>query len=262
MENALWEYFYFSWYLLKETPPPPRLSDARAIWYGYFKLPPGCAEVLSFNGSVGAYGGRVFQTVLTSTFAGSPFQPAIQWKCPVRWSFKRRIIVNRHTAYLLTGITLLGFALLPGSAISQQKSLKDQLAGTWAVVLDEQTLPNGSKLQPFGANPKGILVLDTNGRSYFFAARSDLPKIASNNRLTLTPEEAKAIAEGTFAQVGTYSVDEAKKTFTVHTEISTFPNGVGTDGNFSIVSITADELKYSLEPLGGGQIVIGLKRVK
>ena len=61
------------------------------------------------------------------------------------------------------------------------------------------------------------------------AARPDLPKIASNNRLTPTPEEAKAIAVGTFAVFGTYIVDEAKKTFTNRFEASTFANLVGID---------------------------------
>jgi hypothetical protein len=34
----------------------------------------------------------------------------------------------------LSALTALGFALLPSSAISQQKSLKEQLIGTWTLV--------------------------------------------------------------------------------------------------------------------------------
>ena len=34
----------------------------------------------------------------------------------------------------LSALTALGFALLPSSAISQQKSLKDKLVGTWTLV--------------------------------------------------------------------------------------------------------------------------------
>jgi hypothetical protein len=154
-------------------------------------------------------------------------------------------------------------ALLPCSATSQQKSLKDQLAGAWTMVSQEQTLPNGSKLQPFGANPKGMLVFDANGRLYAMWARADLPKIASNNRLTPTPEEAKAIALGTFSTFGTYAIDEAKKTFTVRYEASTFANIDGTEATETIVSLTADELKYSFELAGiGGQIVSAFRRAK
>ncbi len=74
-------------------------------------------------------------------------------------------------------------------------------------------------------------------------ARPDLPKIASNNRLTPTPDEAKAIAVGSLAIFGTYTVDEAKKTWSQRNEASTFANLVGTDTNFTVVSLTADELK-------------------
>ena len=45
-----------------------------------------------------------------------------------------------------------------------------------------------------------------------------LPKFASNNRQAGTPEENKAFVQGSLAYFGTYSVDEAAKTVTVHIE--------------------------------------------
>jgi ABC-type uncharacterized transport system substrate-binding protein len=39
--------------------------------------------------------------------------------------------------------------------------------------------------------------------------RSDLPKFGSNNRMSGTPEENKAIVQGSIAYFGTYSIDEA-----------------------------------------------------
>ena len=44
-------------------------------------------------------------------------------------------------------------ALLPATALGQQRSLKDQLVGTWTTVSSENTAPNGTKSQPYGANP-------------------------------------------------------------------------------------------------------------
>jgi hypothetical protein len=171
--------------------------------------------------------------------------------------------MNQRHIITLSAIAALGLALLPGSVLSQEQSLKNHLVGTWSMLSQEQTLPNGSKLQPFGANPKGMLVFDANGRVYAMWTRADLPKIASNNRLTPTPEEAKAIALGTLFTFGTYAVDEAKKTFTIRYEASTFANLDGTDGTYTIVSLTADELKYSFEPAGiGGQIVSAFRRAK
>src|SRR5438105_5446122 len=118
----------------------------------------------------------------------------------------------------LSAISALALAMLPGSAVSQQKSIKDQLVGTWTLTAWEQTRPDGSKLQRFGANPKGIHVFDANGRTYILFSRPDLPKIASNNPSTPTPDEAKGIVDGSIAYYGTYTVDEASKVITVKVE--------------------------------------------
>jgi hypothetical protein len=38
-----------------------------------------------------------------------------------------------------------------------------QLIGTWILTSGEHMLPNGSKVQSYGTNPKGIVVFDANG---------------------------------------------------------------------------------------------------
>src|SRR6516164_8090546 len=73
---------------------------------------------------------------------------------------------------------MLGLTALPNSAISQQWSIKDQLVGTWTLASWEHALPNGSKVQSYGTNPKGIVVFDAKGRFFLMFARPDLPKIA------------------------------------------------------------------------------------
>jgi hypothetical protein len=47
--------------------------------------------------------------------------------------------MNRRGILCLSAITILAFAVLPGSAVSQQKTLKDQLVGTWTFVLGLQS---------------------------------------------------------------------------------------------------------------------------
>ena len=49
--------------------------------------------------------------------------------------------MNRHTIFNLGAVTVMGLALLPDSAISQQKSLKEQLAGA-------EPAPQGEPTQP------------------------------------------------------------------------------------------------------------------
>jgi len=52
-------------------------------------------------------------------------------------------------------------------------------------------------------------------------ARPDLPKIASNDPMKPTPEEANAITLGSVAYFGTYTVDEGSKTISFRIESST-----------------------------------------
>jgi hypothetical protein len=59
--------------------------------------------------------------------------------------------------------------------------------------------------------------------------RSDLPKFTSKNRQAETPEENKAVVQGSIAYFGTYSVSETDKTITTHIESCTFPNWHGID---------------------------------
>ena len=171
--------------------------------------------------------------------------------------------MNGHHLLRISAAVALGLAVLPASALSQQKSLKDQLVGTWTLTAWEQTRPDGSKLQRFGANPKGIHVFDADGRTYILFSRPDLPKIASNNPSTPTPEEAKGIVNGSIAYYGTYTVDEGSKVITVKVEVSTFANQVGVDQKRTIASVSADELKMvNTTVLSGGQISYAFKRAK
>src|ERR1700674_1241380 len=111
--------------------------------------------------------------------------------------------MNRRHILSLSVIMALGLALAPGRALSQQKSLKEQLTGTWTLVSADNVAPGGTKRQLFGANPKGILILDASGRYAVVQVRPDRPKFESNNRLQGTPEENKAVLLGTAASFGT-----------------------------------------------------------
>ena len=108
-----------------------------------------------------------------------------------------------------------------------QTTAKD-LVGTWTLV--SSTLEKDGKTTDFyGPHPKGQLTYDVNGRFSFIITRSDLPKFASNNREAGTPEENKAVVQGSIALFGTYSVSDTDKVITFHIEGSTFPNWRGVD---------------------------------
>ena len=169
--------------------------------------------------------------------------------------------MNRRNLLVLS-IAALGFTLLFGDAIAQQKSLKDQLIGTWTFVSSTGRLADGSPT--WGTSPTGSLIFTENGRFSVQIMRSDRAKFGSNNRMKGTPEEIKATVEGTISYFGTYIVDEAGKTVTYKIEGASFPNWNGTDQKRPIVSLTSDELKYSnpAPSIGGPTTELMWKHIK
>jgi hypothetical protein len=143
-------------------------------------------------------------------------------------------------------------------------ALQKQLVGQWSLVSFEMTDAKGSKGPGVeGADPKGLLIFTDNGR-FSFQAMSLLPKLAKDRLLT-TPEESRAVAHGILSYFGTYSVNEADKTFSFRIERSSNPNQNGTDAKRIIQSLTADELKFNNPARigsSGGQTNLVWKRLK
>jgi hypothetical protein len=137
-------------------------------------------------------------------------------------------------------LLLAALALLWTQAASAQ-SLKQQLVGTWNFVVAEIVAADGKKSFPFGEHPKGQIIFTADGHFSQVHVSSDLPKIAGNNRLGGTDADYRAIAYGSLAFFGTYTVDEAKKTVTFNIVSSTYPNAAGTSQTRTIDKLTADE---------------------
>jgi hypothetical protein len=120
---------------------------------------------------------------------------------------------------------MLGLALIPSSVLAQQQqTLRQQLAGTWEIV----SLAPASQVT--GTNPKGYLILAGSGR---YATASKNP-----NR----PKAPERTANGFAANFGTWSVNEADKTLTVHVEGAVNSSIEGTDIKLT-VNLNADELR-------------------
>jgi hypothetical protein len=152
--------------------------------------------------------------------------------------------MNRGSIFSLSAIAALALVLPPTAAVSQQKTLKEQLIGAWTLVSIIATNKEGAKSDRRGPNPKGLLIFEANGRYSVLTSRSDIPKFAINNVDQGTAEENKAVVTGMIANVGTWSVDETTKTITTNIEAGSFPNLNGNSQKRIISSLTADELKY------------------
>ena len=151
----------------------------------------------------------------------------------------------------LSLVAAFALGLIGGEASAQ--SLKQQIVGTWDFVVAEITGADGKKSFPFGETPKGVLIFTPEGRFSQIHIASDVPKIASGNRLTGTAEEYAAINRRSLSVFGSYTVDEEKKTVTFRITSSTFPNWEGEAQMRTIDKLTADEFVNTNPNVAGGR---------
>ena len=162
------------------------------------------------------------------------------------------------------GFNQIAFAVmipfLSGTANAQ--NLKQEIVGTWTAV-SQYVDQDGKRLEPFGPNPKGMAIYDPNGHFVLMLQRAILPKFASNNRLTGTIDENRAIVQGSIAYFGRYWIDEKGRKMNLHYDGSTYPNWDGEDQT-RIIEISGDELTIisPVSAVGGGSVHLLLKRAK
>ncbi|MDB5798277.1 MAG: hypothetical protein JWP36_2179 [Paucimonas sp.] len=136
-----------------------------------------------------------------------------------------------------------------------------ELVGTWKLVSVDNVV-GGKRTPLYGPSPKGIFVLTPDNNYVTTVMKADLPKVASNNRMAGTPDENKAIVQGSIAHYGTYTVDPAAKSITMNVEAATFPNWNGTSQKRNY-AIAADKLTVTVPAAstGSGISEIVYKRV-
>lgn len=153
-------------------------------------------------------------------------------------------------------------ALWPAPGSGQAARPQDAIVGTWKYVSVDTVRPDGTRQPMYGERPQGLIIFDASGHYALLNARSDLPKLASNDRLKGTPDEYKAVVQGSIAHFGRYTVDDAGRTITFQIETSTFANwdGVVQKRPFEL---SGDSLKWTTpNASGGGSGEIVLQRVR
>jgi Lipocalin-like domain len=147
---------------------------------------------------------------------------------------------------------------------AQQKegAFAQQIQGTWILVA-QYVEQDGQKIDAFGTNPRGSMILTPDGRFSIILMKPSLPKFASKNRVKGTAEENQAVVHGSVAYFGTYAVaSEKDKTVEMKIEGCTFPNWDG-EVQKRVLNVTGDEMKVTnpTAAIGGISYVIW-KRAK
>jgi Lipocalin-like domain len=115
-----------------------------------------------------------------------------------------------------------------------------QVAGVWRLRSARRTA-HGSTSDWFGARPDGLLIFT--GDLHFTEAvtRTDLPLVASGDRLSATPEENRALAQGTLGSYGTYAIGDDGSLAGQHVLGSTFPDWNNTRRGTDDVHVTVSD---------------------
>jgi len=166
-------------------------------------------------------------------------------------------------SYILRALVIIniGLIIFGNSVLAQTKPLRDQLIGVWTLVSNDHITSDGVRRQLFGKSPKGILMLNADGRYAHIQVNPNRPKFKSNNRLEGTAEENKAALRGAVASFGTWSVNESKQLLVFNVEGSVFPNREGKVTRRSI-SLSGDELRYTNPATSGGKAEAVYKRAR
>lgn len=173
----------------------------------------------------------------------------------------KNVVKVSLVAIVLSCWTLIGVANV-GGALQATDTLGQKIQGIWTLVsiVNEQ---GGQKIDLFGPEPRGLLIMTPDGRFSFILMRSSLPKFSANSRLKGTAKENKAVVHGSMAYYGRYTVQSEKaQTVSLTIEGSTFPNW---DGEIQkrVMTVTGDELRITnpVAAVGGTNYII-LKRAK
>lgn len=121
---------------------------------------------------------------------------------------------------------------------------KSDLIGTWIYKTAYTEFPDGKRINQFGEHPKGIFIVQPNGRYSHIVMDENLPKVKSGILKETAPEEREALAEGVLAHFGTWTIDERGGTFTVQIQNSSFPNFDGISQGRVVTKLDDDTLEY------------------
>jgi hypothetical protein len=131
------------------------------------------------------------------------------------------------------------------------------LAGTWTLVAADVIHPDGTRARDFGAAPKGLLLIDGEGRYSLQIFKAERPRFAAGDKLAGTEAEYKAAVLGSSTHFGTIRLDAAAGTLTFMIDAASFPNWEGAVQTRRY-ELNGDELSYRVPPRPDGDVPISV----
>ncbi|MFL9950349.1 lipocalin-like domain-containing protein [Paraburkholderia agricolaris] len=151
--------------------------------------------------------------------------------------------------------TLLASAVSADDAVAAGPSLE----GTWTLVAADVQHPDGTRAHDFGSAPKGLLLIDAQGRYSLQIFKAERPPFASGDKAAGTPDDYKEAVMGSSTHFGTVSVDQDNGTLTFHIQNASFPNWEGQQ-QIRSYELKGDQLTYRVVPRPNGDVPISVWR--
>jgi hypothetical protein len=146
------------------------------------------------------------------------------------------------------------------TATLRADSATSPLAGTWTLVAADVLHPDGTQARDYGAAPKGLLLIDREGRYSLQIFKAERPRFATGDKFSATDTEYKAAVLGSSTHFGTISIDAAAGALTFKIDAASFPNWEGGVLQTRPYELRGDELSYRSPPRPGGDIPISIWR--
>lgn len=133
------------------------------------------------------------------------------------------------------------------------------LSGTWTLQAADQLHADGTRSSDYGAAPRGLLIVDTEGRYSLQIFSSERKPFASASKAEASAVEFKSAVMGSSTHFGTISIDAAKGTLTFAIEGASFPNWEGARQERPY-TLAGDVLSYQVPARANGRTPISVWR--
>lgn len=159
------------------------------------------------------------------------------------------------------GAALAAFLTMGAAALAKEgaQAGTSPLAGTWTLVAAEVLHPDGVRESDYGAAPKGLFIVDEEGRYSLQILKSERAPFASGDKARGTPAEYEQAVLGSSTHFGVLRVEEKDETLSFVIEGASFPNWEGRTQT-RVYELKDGVLSYRVPPRPNGDIPISTWR--